>query len=36
MILTVAIGMLDKVKDKGTIATRVNIIPSKENSDIRK
>jgi len=36
MMLRVEMGMLDIVRDSGIIATRVSIIPSKENSDIKK
>jgi len=35
-MLIVATGMLYIVKDRGIIATRDNIIPSRENRDIRK
>jgi len=36
IILVVIMGMLEIVKDRGIIATKINIIPSRENSDIRK
>lgn len=31
-----AIGILDSVNERGIIATRINIIPSRENKDIKK
>jgi hypothetical protein len=36
IILIVGIVMLVRDKDRGIIATRVNIIPSRENNDIKK
>jgi hypothetical protein len=30
------IGILEIVRDRGIMATKVNIIPSKENKDIKK
>jgi hypothetical protein len=36
IILTVVIGILEMVRDRGIIATKVSIMPSKENNDIRK
>lgn len=36
MILIVDNSMLIVVRERGIIATRVNIMPSRENNDIRK
>jgi len=36
IILIVGIVMLVRDKDRGIIATRVNIIPARENNDIKK